>query len=69
MFTLLVGRKGLKINGEAGVRYDLGLFYGVLRMVHLESGDLENAQHRAEEALKISQKIHQKWWEGFVWKL
>jgi tetratricopeptide (TPR) repeat protein len=30
---------------------------------------LENAQNHAEKALKLCQKMHQKWIEGFVWIL
>ena len=37
--------------------------------VHLESGDLINAQQRAEEALKLSQRNHEKWDEGLAWIL
>ncbi len=37
--------------------------------VHLESGDLINAQQRAEEALKLSQRDHEKWDEGLIWIL
>jgi tetratricopeptide (TPR) repeat protein len=33
----------------------------------LDSGDLKNAQHFAEEALKISQKNHEKPGEGLAW--
>jgi len=58
--------RGLQIYSEAGVRYDLGVFYAVLGLINLESGDLENARRHAGEALKMSQKIHQKWLEGFV---
>jgi tetratricopeptide (TPR) repeat protein len=38
-------------------------------MVYLQTGDLTNAQHHAEKALRISQNIHQEWAEGFVWIL
>ena len=61
--------KGLKIHSDAGLHYHLSLQYGLLSMVHLESGDLKNAQPLAEEALKLSQKNHEKWAEGFVWIL
>jgi len=61
--------KGLKIQSDVGLQYDLGHFIGLSSMVYLESGDLKNAQRRAEEALKISQEIHQKWPEGFAWIL
>ena len=50
--------KGLKIQSEAGTLFDLGHFYGLSSTVYLESGDLKNAQDSAEEALRISQKIH-----------
>jgi tetratricopeptide (TPR) repeat protein len=37
-------------------------------MVDLDCGDLKKAQHRAEEAVKISQKNHQHG-EGLAWIL
>jgi tetratricopeptide (TPR) repeat protein len=61
--------KGLKIQRDGGQQFDLGHFYGLSGMVYLESGDLKNAQDRALKALKISQKIHQKWAEGVAWIL
>ena len=60
--------KGLKIQIDAGVPYDLGLFYAAAGMVDLDCGDLKKAQYRAEEAVKISQKNHQHG-EGFAWML
>jgi predicted ATPase len=60
--------KGLKIQIDAGVPYDLGLFYAISGMVDLDFGDLKKAQHRAEEAIKISQKNHQHG-EGWAWIL
>jgi class 3 adenylate cyclase len=61
--------KGLKFYRGEGVQIDLGLYYWLLGMVHLESGDLKNAQRHTEGALKISQKAQQKWIEGFAWIL
>ena len=61
--------KGLNIHIDAGGSYDLGFFYASSGMVDLDSGDLKKAQHRAEEALKISQKNHQKYGEGLAWIL
>jgi tetratricopeptide (TPR) repeat protein len=60
--------KGLKMQIDAGVPYDLGLFYAMSGMVDLDSGNLKKAQHRAEEAVKISQKSHQHG-EGLAWIL
>ena len=57
--------KGLKIQIDAGIHYDLGFFYSCSAMVDLDSGDLKKAQQRAEEALQIAQKNHQ-YGEGFV---
>jgi tetratricopeptide (TPR) repeat protein len=62
-------QKGLKISSDAGLHYHLSLQYGLLSMVHLELGDLKNAQPFAEEALKLSQKNHETWVEEFVWIL
>jgi tetratricopeptide (TPR) repeat protein len=58
--------KGLKIQIDAGVPYDLGFFYAMAGMVDLDCGDLEKAQQRAEEAVKISQENHQHG-QGFAW--
>jgi tetratricopeptide (TPR) repeat protein len=60
--------KGLRIQIDAGVPYDLGLFYAFAGIVDLDSGDLKKAQYRAEEAVKISQKNHQHG-EGLAWIL
>ena len=60
--------KGLKIQIDAGVPYDLGVFYAFAGMVDLDCGDLKKAQYRAEEAVKISQKNHQHG-EGLAWFL
>jgi class 3 adenylate cyclase/tetratricopeptide (TPR) repeat protein len=59
--------KGLKIHSEAGAQFHLDFFYGLSSMIYYESGDLKKAQHRAEEALKLSQKSHHNWIEGFIW--
>jgi class 3 adenylate cyclase/tetratricopeptide (TPR) repeat protein len=61
--------KGLKIQSDGKVSFVLDQLYGLSAMVYFESGDLKNAQHYAEEALKISQKVHQKWVEGNAWIL
>jgi class 3 adenylate cyclase/tetratricopeptide (TPR) repeat protein len=61
--------KGLKIQIDSGLHIHLCYFYWLLSLVHLESGDLKNAQQRAEEALKLSQKNHEKWDEGLAWIL
>jgi tetratricopeptide (TPR) repeat protein len=58
--------KGLKIHSDAGISYHLGFYYGIFSIVHFNSGDLENAQLWAEKALKISQKNHERWAEGFA---
>jgi tetratricopeptide (TPR) repeat protein len=58
--------KGLKIHSDAGLSYHLGFYYGLLSIVQFNSGNLKNAQLWAEKALKISQKNHEKWAEGFV---
>jgi tetratricopeptide (TPR) repeat protein len=59
--------KGLRIHSDAGAQFHLDFFYGLSSLVYFESGDLKNAQHRAEEALKLSQKSPRTWIEGFVW--
>jgi tetratricopeptide (TPR) repeat protein len=61
--------KGLKFHSGAENQTDMGFFYWLLSMIDLDSGELENAQNRAEKALKLCQKMHQKWIEGLVWIL
>jgi len=58
--------KGFKIHSDVGLGYHMGFYYGLFSIVHFNSGDLQNAQLWAEKALKISQKKHEKWAEGFV---
>ncbi len=58
--------KGIKIHSDSGISYHLSFYYGLFSIVHFNSGDLQNAQVWAEKALKISQKNHEKWAEGFV---
>jgi class 3 adenylate cyclase/tetratricopeptide (TPR) repeat protein len=52
--------KGLKIHSDVGLGYHMGFYYGLFSIVHFNSGLW------AEKALKISQKNHEKWAEGFV---
>jgi tetratricopeptide (TPR) repeat protein len=61
--------KGLKIQIDVGVHHYWGFWYGLLGTVYLDSGDLIKAQHHGKEALKISQKNHEKAGEGFAWIL
>jgi tetratricopeptide (TPR) repeat protein len=61
--------KGIKIQIDAGVPYDLSFFYAAAGMVDLDCGDLKKAQYRAEEALRTSQKNHQQYGEGLAWIL
>jgi hypothetical protein len=58
--------KGLKIHSDSGLAYHLGFYYGLFSIVHFNSGDLQSAQIWADKGLKISQKNHEKWAEGFV---
>ncbi len=61
--------KGLKIQIDGGANFHLCYFYRLLGLVHLESGDLKNAQQYAEKALKLSQRDNEKWDEGLAWIL
>jgi len=60
---------GFKIQIDSGANFHLCYFYRQLSLVHLESGNLKNAQLRAEEALKLSQRNYEKWDEGLAWIL
>jgi tetratricopeptide (TPR) repeat protein len=59
--------KGLKIKIDTGIHFDLGFFYGCSVLVYMDLGDLKKAHRRAEEALEIAQKNHEKTGEGLAW--
>ena len=59
-------KKGLKIQTEAGVPFDLGLFYAITAMADLDCGNLKAAYKLATEAVKISENNHQHG-EGLAW--
>jgi tetratricopeptide (TPR) repeat protein len=61
--------KGLQFHSVFGASFHLGQFHGLSSMISLGVGDLKNAQNYAEESLRISQKIHQRWGEGTAWIL
>jgi len=52
--------RGLKTQTDAGLPFLLSFHYWALSMVHFDSGDLENAGSRAEEALEFAQKNSEK---------
>jgi tetratricopeptide (TPR) repeat protein len=56
--------KGIKMNSDAGMRELLSAYYVTLIMIDSDSGDLERAQGRAEEALRLSQENQEMWPEG-----
>ena len=59
--------KGLKIQRDSGVEWNLSLYPLILGDIHLHLGDLKNAQSFMDEALRLSQKNNEKWMEGFSW--
>ena len=56
--------KGIKILTEKGLRLFLSFKYVVLSIVHFMSGDFQNAENCANEALTVSQNYDQKDFEG-----
>jgi class 3 adenylate cyclase/tetratricopeptide (TPR) repeat protein len=58
------GEKGIKIKKDAGIEWFLGLQYSLLGETYLQLGDLENARASMEEALRLSQKNNEKYWEA-----
>jgi len=56
--------RGLEIQRDVGISTQLSLHYWSQSIVHLDSGDLENARSCVEEALKLSQKNNEKHAEG-----
>jgi len=61
--------KGLEIHRDSGVEMSLSLIHFQLGSIHLNLGDLENAQSLANEALKLSQKNNEKLFEAVSWFL
>jgi tetratricopeptide (TPR) repeat protein len=59
--------RGLKIQRDAGVEMFLSYACILLCDIHLHRGDLENAQGSVEEALRLSQKNNEKYWEALSW--
>ncbi len=56
--------QGIEIHNNTGMPFLLSLQYYFLGAVHLNSGDLENAQSCAEKALALSQTNKEKHFEG-----
>jgi tetratricopeptide (TPR) repeat protein len=61
------GVKGLKMQRDAGIDWFLSLQYLYLSETQLQLGDLENARGSAEEALRLSQKNNEKYYEATAW--
>jgi len=61
--------RGLEILRDAELSFLSSFHHVGLSMVHLDSGDLENAQDYAEEAFRLAQSNNEKWVEGnsMVW--
>jgi len=66
---MLYAWKGLKIHRDSGVEMFLSLAHSQLGSIHLDLGDLKNAQNLAQEALRLSQKNNEKLIEAGSWLL
>jgi tetratricopeptide (TPR) repeat protein len=60
-------KKGLETDLALGNLLMVGFHYYHLAMLHLVSGDLENARICAEKALELAQKEHNKLNEARAW--
>ena len=61
------GEKGIMMAKEAGIEWFLSLQNLCMGDTHLQLGDLENARGYMEEALRLSQKNNEKYWEAQAW--
>jgi class 3 adenylate cyclase/tetratricopeptide (TPR) repeat protein len=61
--------QGIELHNNTGMPFLLSLQYYFLSAVHLNSGDLANAQSCAEKALALSQTNKEKHFEGRSWAL
>ena len=61
--------KGLEIQRDGRFEWYLSFHHLSLGGIHLQLGDLTNAQSSAEEALRVSQKYNEKNLEGRSWIL
>ena len=59
--------KGLKIQRDAGFEMLLSMYPLFLGIICYQQGDLMNARHFADEALRLSQKNNEKHFEGHSW--
>ena len=63
------GEKGIKIQQDAGIEWNLSMQHLYLGDTHLQLGDLEHARASVEEGLRLSQKNHEKYSEAMAWIL
>jgi class 3 adenylate cyclase/tetratricopeptide (TPR) repeat protein len=63
------GEKGLKMLLDAGIEWGLSMQHLFLGDTYLQRDGLENAREFTEEALRLSQKDHDKYWEASAWIL
>jgi class 3 adenylate cyclase/tetratricopeptide (TPR) repeat protein len=59
--------KGHKMHLDVGLHYYLGVYHVGLSMIHFYLGNLNEAKVQAEQALKLSQKNHERYVEGISW--
>ena len=59
-------RKGLETERAVGVSLVSSPYYDLMCMIHLDSGDWENARSCADEGLKLAQDSGDKWGEGIL---
>jgi tetratricopeptide (TPR) repeat protein/energy-coupling factor transporter ATP-binding protein EcfA2 len=61
------GEKELKIQGDAGIEFGLSWQHFYLGVTYLQMGDLEHARGFMEQALRLSQKNNEKYFEVMAW--
>jgi len=61
------GEKGLAIQQDAGVNFNVSMHHVLLGDTHLQRGDLENARISLEEAVRVFQKYDEKYFGALAW--
>jgi tetratricopeptide (TPR) repeat protein len=62
-------QKGLEIQKEMGFTYFMSFINFCVGLIHLDLGELENAEKCTEKAMKLAQENHEKNSEGMSWAL
>ena len=65
--ALKFSEKGLRMQTDAEMSFNLPLFHWNLSLIHFDLGNWSEAKLHAERALNLSCMTHYKWYEGSSW--